>query len=122
MREHSLELLAPVAREPFRLLAAYLAEHSGFIPFETYRAPDDQARVKSAGRSKAGPFESAHQFGLAVDFVTFKNGEWVWPPTNDPSWRQLAVAAARFGLRTPIGWDRAHVEHPAFDAVRRATR
>ena len=40
-----------------------------FEIFETFRTPMRQRDLFKKGASEAGPFQSAHQFGLAVDFV-----------------------------------------------------
>jgi hypothetical protein len=125
MRYADLDLLAPVARTAFLGLDAYLRRETRFRCFESYRDPAAQAAVFAAKTSKAAPFESAHQFGLAADFVPCAGGtpgRWVWPPTADAEWDVLLRAAYSFGLTTPIWWDRPHVEHPAWAGVRRLTR
>lgn len=97
-----------------------------FEIFETYRDPIRQADLLKKGVSKAGPFESAHQLGLACDFVPYlspeealalgeRKGErvlpgWNWDPSHDYSF--LATAAELFKLSRPITWDPCHIEHP----------
>ena len=53
------------------LALAYQADKTEFLiePFEGLRSPDRQAHLLSKGTTKAGPWKSAHQYGLAVDFV-----------------------------------------------------
>lgn len=121
-RERSLDLLAPVALIQFRKLADVLRRTTPLLVFETYRDPVEQELVFQEGRSKARAFQSAHQFGLAVDFVPFTDGKWHWPDVNDGVWDTLRVEATKLGLRNTIEWDRPHVEHPAFASVRRALR
>lgn len=97
-----------------------------FEIFETFRDPLRQADMVTKGVSKAGPFESAHQFGLAADFVPFLNsaeaialaqltGERVWRGWNWHSshdWQFLKERAAAFNLQVPLEWDKGHVQHP----------
>lgn len=87
-----------------------------FKVFETYRHPQRQAEVLAAGHSKAGPFSSAHQYGLAVDFVPFIAGRWSWDNSHD--YEFLAKTAENMGLGVPYDWDKVHVEHPDFTVIR----
>ncbi len=121
MRYSDVEMLAPVARAAFAGLEAALRRDTCFLAFETFRDPEQQLLMLLRGVSKAGPFESAHQFGLAVDFVPFIAGEWCWN-VGDDYWSTLQREAEAFGLACPIKWDRAHVEHPAWAKVRRLTK
>jgi hypothetical protein len=120
-RVSELWMLAPCARTAFMGLAASLARNTSFLPFETYRDPEWQAVVFDRGDSKADSFESAHQFGLAVDFVPFIDGNWRWD-VPETTWDVLDAEAAVFGLLRPIAWDRAHIEHPNWKGVRRLTK
>ena len=88
-----------------------------FEVFETYRSPQRQQELFVMGSTKAVPFKSAHQFGLAVDFVPKVDGKWSWEVPSQ-SWADLRAAALRVGMDAPISWDRAHVEHPLFNKVR----
>lgn len=88
-----------------------------FEPFEGYRTPVRQEYLLTIGKAtKAGPWESAHQYGLAVDFacrVVDKNGlgaGWSWP--EDAPWPVLKQMARAAGLDIPIERDRGHVQHP----------
>lgn len=117
MRIRSFDMVHPIARETFQDLQQALrkgysdgATPTLFAPFETYRSPVDQEAVLKAGTSKVGPFYSAHQYGLAVDFVPFNGGKWDWAEAHD--WKYLAGMADAHGLTTPIPWDKGHVEHP----------
>lgn len=108
-----------------------------FEIFETYRSPERQARMLAQGVSKAGPWQSAHQFGLAVDFVPYivdaddaaefwrDTGHspvigWNWHAANDYSF--LAASAQTFGLAAPISWDPCHIQHPKFEELRKVFR
>lgn len=114
----------PVCRTQFMGLADAL--HLGwskqtipvwFKPFEGLRAPDRQAEAYRKGNSKARAWESAHQYGLAIDFVPFVRGKFSWA-VSTADWDILRNAAHEFGLRNDIAWDRAHVEHPRFSELR----
>ena len=105
-----------------------------FEIFETFRTPMRQRELIAKGVSKAGPFQSAHQFGLAVDFVPYlspeeagqlaeRTGErvfpgWNWHSSHDYSF--LAASAQRFAMAVPIVWDPCHVEHPSWNKLRGA--
>lgn len=128
-----ITLLHPKFARVAKRLADYLIDShetgrtkTRFEIFETYRDPVRQADLLRKGVSKAGPFESAHQCGLAVDFVPYitpeeaailseRRGErvlpgWNWDPSHDYAY--LATAANHFQLAVPISWDPCHVEHP----------
>lgn len=120
-RTSSFLYLAPVAADAFKALADDLARDTPFLPFETYRDPAAQQDAKARGTSKAGPMLSPHQFGLAVDFVPFIDGNWTWH-VPDTMWRTLTERAEAHGLKVPIAWDRSHVEHPRWPTVFRNIR
>lgn len=132
----SIESLHPKMIGAARRLAAYLFDsyqthRSQFSleVYESFRTPHRQAYLITKATTKAGPWESAHQYGLALDFVPFLNTEegralgvapgWYWPPAEDPIWVFLGEAAAKFGLERPISWDKPHVQHPLFNKVRK---
>lgn len=84
------------------------------LPFETYRTPSRQEWLLVHTQStKAPPWSSSHQYGLAVDFVPYVEGQWSWQEQPE-IWKFLAEEAARVGLRVPYAWDKVHVEHPLF--------
>lgn len=112
----------PKAHLAFSNLAAQLQDDHErgltatlFMPFETYRTPYRQALLIAEGdNTRAGPWRSAHQYGLAIDFVPYP---WSWAEHHDWGW--LDRRAREWGLRRPIPWDRAHIEHPiAADLLR----
>lgn len=94
-----------------------------FEAFEGLRLPERQyhlfARTKN---TKAGPWQSSHQYGLAVDFACRaidqmgRASGWHWPEQADWDW--LKRQARRNGLDIPIKWDRGHVEHPLWRTIR----
>jgi peptidoglycan LD-endopeptidase CwlK len=121
------DLLHPKAKPKFTelrdgLRKAFQSRHTPtlFEPFETYRTPLRQNLVLAMGASKASAYSSPHQFGLAVDFVPRNGGRWSWDLAHD--WDFLRAAARELGLRNEIQWDRAHVEHPTWGAVKDAMR
>ena len=121
MRITDFAFFAPCARQAFIELSASLAHDTPFLLFEGYRSPTEQDLAYRRNASKAQAMESAHQYGLAGDFVPFIDGNWRWDQP-DELWTTLTVRASEFGLLTSISWDRPHVEHPAWKRVRLATR
>lgn len=130
----SIESLHPKMIGPIRRLSAYLFDSYEtkrtqflFNVYETFRTPHRQAYLITKGTTKAGPWESAHGYGLGVDFVPYLTAEeaaalgvapgWYWPPPEDPIWVYLGKAAAELGLQRPISWDKPHVQHPLFAKV-----
>lgn len=122
------DLLHPAVREAFEGLGHDLDEAyksktltTWFRPFETYRYPQRQLILIQDGTTKAMPYESAHQFGLAVDFVPWVTiggvSQWSWH--KDAPWKVMHMMAERRGLKAPISWDQAHVQHPNWDQIRR---
>lgn len=106
MRQDAVNFIAEVSRAalPFQL-------------FETYRSPERQEGLPSSS-TKAGPWESAHQYGLAFDMAGFVNGKWSWDQSLP--WAELKPIALKTGLLMPLRWDLGHVEHPVWKKVRRA--
>lgn len=94
------------------------SDHYIFEPFEGLRLPIRQNHLLTTGATKARPWQSAHQYGLAVDFACHrvrKNGvaiipEWKWPLSAP--WDQLKSRAIAAGLDVPIEWDKGHVCSP----------
>jgi hypothetical protein len=134
----SIDSLHPKMIGPIRRLQAYLhdAYHTHrtqlcFEIYESFRTPHRQYYLlqKGGGSTEAGPWESDHQYGLAVDFVPFLGTEeakalgvatgFHWPPAEDAIWIFLKEAALKFGLECPIVWDKPHVRHPLALRVRK---
>jgi hypothetical protein len=130
VRSIDFELCHPKARDAFKALngdlaAAYEAgtTQTKFQVFECYRSPIRQDYLFGGGSTKARGWQSAHQYGLAVDFVPFVPlaaggaiGQWSWAAHHDYSY--LTAAARKRGLDTPISWDFCHVEHPLWAKIR----
>lgn len=115
-----LSELSPIAWPAFARLERRLLE-TPFRVFECWRSPARQRELLQLKRTKAGPWRSAHQYGLAVDFVPFIDGAWTWE-VGRPTWDLLRLEARAVGLLCELDWDRAHVEHPAFAELRKAMR
>lgn len=131
-------LLHPKFRRAFEGLAQDLIHcyetgrtKTRFEIFETFRDPMRQSDMLGKKTTKAGPFQSAHQFGLACDFVPVispdeaielgnRIGErvlpgWSWAASHDYAF--LKARAPLFGLAMPIAWDPCHVEHPSWREI-----
>lgn len=94
---------------------------AGFKLFEGYRSPNRQIEVFNRGTSKAKAWQSAHQYGLAVDYVWWDPADgWSWDARHN--WDALADAADSVGLHAPITWDRPHIQHPSFSTLKSAIR
>lgn len=115
--------LHPIARDAFMELAIDLSDQyakentkTNFKLFEGYRSPQRQNYLfyGTPQVTKAHAWTSAHNYGLACDFVPYlyEDGSYrySWDETHD--WPFLKKRAAIFGLIVPITWDRGHVEHP----------
>jgi len=131
--DDALDTLHPICKRQFEDLAEMLEanpfkDDAGgrwlFLPFEAYRHPARQAMLLGEGRTRAAPYSSAHQFGLAVDFVPVRDGvvgQWSWQAPKE-AWDFLGQCAQKFGLVQPISWDRPHIESPVWSQLARALR
>lgn len=118
-RNSDLELLHPTCRGKVEALRGSLAaEDLAFQPFEAYRSPQRQAMLFAQGRTqpgpivtKARPWSSFHQYGLACDFVLFLDGRWSWDDSGERArwWARLHELARAVGL-VPLSWERPHVQ------------
>lgn len=93
-----------------------------FEPYEAYRTPHRQRKLfdLQSGVTGADLYQSAHQFGLAVDFVPKPEGRWSWDGKHDWDW--LAKRAKECGLLRPYSWDLAHIEDPHWADLRHVMR
>ena len=111
--------LHPVFREKSAaLLAALEAEGFAFRLFEGFRSPERQQRLYAQGRTlpgaivtKARPWTSYHQYGLAGDFVIFAKGNWSWEAAGEKAgrWRRLHEIGRQLGLE-PLSFELPHLQ------------
>lgn len=118
-RREDLDFCHPLVKQQFINLAADLGRAFlkgeltvPFVPFETYRGPERQRYLYELkdGRTGADMYQSAHQFGMAVDFVPKPDGRWSWDEKHP--WGVLHAYAKKHGLLRPYSWDLAHIEAP----------
>jgi peptidoglycan L-alanyl-D-glutamate endopeptidase CwlK len=112
-------LLHPVFREKAaELLSRFAAEQIPFRLFEGFRSPERQRRLYAQGRTlpgpivtKALPWKSYHQYGLAGDFVLFENGLWSWDTSGAKAawWRRLPEFGKELGLE-PLRFEMPHLQ------------
>jgi peptidoglycan hydrolase-like protein with peptidoglycan-binding domain/predicted chitinase len=118
--DDKLEHLHPVFREKVKALIQKLdAENLPFRMFEGFRTPQRQRKLYAQGRTtppwsvvtKAKPWWSNHQYGVAADFVLFENGDWSWDDSGNKSawWGRLHELGREVGL-TPLSWEKPHLE------------
>ena len=96
--------------------------------FEGFRHFSRQQGLVAEGVSKAGVWQSAHNFGLAADFVPYLDAEearmlgrpagWYWPKITDETWKILHEQAAIAGVAHPFSWDGPHIQLLNFDEMR----
>jgi peptidoglycan L-alanyl-D-glutamate endopeptidase CwlK len=93
--------------------------------YEGYRTPERQAELYAQGRTKpgkevtkAGPWQSMHQYKLAIDFVPLKphakadgmfDADW----DNTKAYAKAHALAVKRGLRK-ISWETPHLEDAAY--------
>ncbi len=89
----------------------------------TLRSPQEQEALYSQGRTLPGPIvtkaragESAHQYGLALDFVIVRNGKPDWSG-DSPAWDQAIEIAERCGMQSLRPMESAHLQHPDWKAL-----
>lgn len=112
-------LLHPVMREAVQKVQETLEKEG--IPlkiFEAFRYPEKQADLYAQGRSKPGkvityaqPWYSYHQYGLAVDFVIFKDGKWDWGMDGEKKkwWARMQELGKQYGL-SPLDFETPHLQ------------
>lgn len=128
----SFDALHPKVVRQFRDLARTAAtgiftlggDQFRFAPFEGFRHPLRQHYLLTRTKNtKAGPWKSAHQYGVAVDFACRRVDEygsahgWFWP--DGAPWQLLKLKAREAGLYIPIAWDRGHVVHPLWNEIKK---
>lgn len=91
-----------------------------FEVFETFRHPMRQEHLFAANTTKARAWQSAHQYGLAVDFVPRLDGRWTWllSELGDTDMLHFRRIVGNHGLIADIAWDPFHCEHPLWRRVK----
>ena len=90
----------------------------------TLRSKAEQDALYALGRTKPGKKvtnaqagHSAHNFGLALDFVPLENGKPVWLESHD-AWRRAGNLAAPYGLEWAGNWvtfrEYPHIQVPGW--------
>lgn len=85
---------------------------------EGYRSPERQAELMAAGKAtRAGAWQSCHQYGLAVDSALLRDGKLQWDMADDwvqRGYRLYGELAVQAGLEWGGNWrsiqDYVHVE------------
>lgn len=124
---YDLEYLHPFVRLPVEAVQRELSDAFArgqlryrLHVFETWRSPARQDFLfNGAGKvTRVRAWESAHQYGLAADFVGRTKSGWTWDvPASD--WALLRRVAEDHGLAVPAAsWDPGHVEWPHWPDLR----
>jgi Bacterial SH3 domain/D-alanyl-D-alanine carboxypeptidase len=118
-RESKMEHLHPIFREKvLEITQLFSEEQLPFRLFEGFRAPQRQQNLYEQGRTRPGhivtkarPWSSYHQYGVAGDFVLFIDGNWSWDDSGERRqwWNRLHDLARRVGLE-PLSWERPHLQ------------
>lgn len=119
VRDRDMRRLHPVVRQAVESTVAAL--NSSGIPFrvfEGFRTPERQRWLFAQGRTRPGsivtkakPWQSMHQYGLAVDLVLFDNGQWSWDDSGSRKnwWTEMHEVARQHDL-VPLSFEMPHVE------------
>ncbi|MGL5363474.1 MAG: M15 family metallopeptidase, partial [Bosea sp. (in: a-proteobacteria)] len=113
--------LHPLMRDKVKSILKKLnADGYPFELFEAYRTPARQRYLYQVGRTRelsrkpvtnARPWQSFHQYGLAVDIILNIKGKWSWDTSgkNAAGWDLLQKYGKEAGLR-PVPWEKPHLE------------
>lgn len=118
-RDTDLGHLHPFVRQRVsRVLDTLSAEGIPFRVFEAFRVPQRQQSLWEQGRTRPGsivtrarPWTSYHQYGLAADFVLFENGTWSWDDRGAKRrwWDRLQQVGTAQGLEA-LSFERPHLQ------------
>ena len=89
----------------------------------TLRSGPEQDALYASGRSIEGPIrtraragQSAHQYGLALDFVILDSGKADWSG-DSPPWNHAISLAEIRGMHSLRPFESAHLEHPEWHEI-----
>lgn len=90
---------------------------------ECLRSPARQRKLRADGRSKAGEWDSGHQYSEAVDIIHASKG-WNVPDEYWDTLRSVTrIVAKKYGIELECGydwgWDKAHIEIKDFRIQRK---
>jgi peptidoglycan L-alanyl-D-glutamate endopeptidase CwlK len=118
-RDTKLDHLHPTVRSAAQqVLQRAAAEGHPFELFEAFRTPQRQNYLWAQGRTRPGPivtrakpWSSYHQYGLAVDLVLRINGQWSWTTSGQyaDSWERMNELGRNAGLE-PLSWELPHLQ------------
>lgn len=111
--DRNVLMLHPVMRGSVIELQKKLKEAKlQFELFEGWRSPIRQEALYASNPrvTNARAWRSAHQYGLAADFVWRDGKFWSWD--DEHPWHELKKIATSLRLDVPITWDRGHIQHP----------
>jgi peptidoglycan L-alanyl-D-glutamate endopeptidase CwlK len=84
--------------------------------YEGARSPFRQSELYARGRSTEGhivtrakPWQSFHQYGLAADYVFKHSEKWTWEEPEDGMWARYTELATACGLVT-LSFERPHCQ------------
>ena len=114
-RKDKICLLYPaIATTAVNIIHDLAKRGKSFEIFETWRRPQDQKILLDKGITKAVPWRSWHQYGLAVDIVAKDvAGRWSWDQMHD--WQLLGHIGMARGLVWGGSWksrDMVHFQFP----------
>jgi peptidoglycan LD-endopeptidase CwlK len=133
MASRSLDDLRPEFRAMAELwLADCAGEQLDVLVYCSYRSMAEQSALYAQGRTRPGPIvtraqagESAHNFGLALDFVPLLNGKPQWAAGNVLYVQAINRAIDR-GMESLCNSGRfsewAHLQHPDWRALKDVTK
>lgn len=117
--------LHPAVREAARLIVEELnTEGFPFRIFEAFRSPQRQEFLYAQGRTRPGPivtkarpWRSYHQYGLAIDLVLFVNGQWSWKTSGEyrDAWKRMHQIGESHGLEA-LSWELPHLQMAGLDS------
>lgn len=125
----SLDDLRPEFRAKVELWLSDMAKAGlHWIITCTLRSPTEQDVLYAKGRTAPGAivtnakaYQSAHQFGLALDFVIMDSGKPDWSGTSE-AWNDAIELAQNRGLQSLRPMESAHLQAPNWKQLAGETR